>query len=174
MGVSSGARRAVNRVGLAVVAMLLTLHAGCGYRRPSLLAVEATVTLAGEPVGGAEVMLVPTGPGRPVRGVSDESGRVTFSTFGHADGVPKGSYKVVVSKLEMTTKAARKLEALQANRPSSGEDDEPKPMLETVEGDFRNLLPARYASVETTPLTAVIERGTRQIALAIESEEASK
>jgi hypothetical protein len=174
MGMSLGARRAVDRVGLAVLAMLLTLHAGCGYRRPSLMAVEAAMTLAGEPVGGAEVMLVPLGPGRPVRGISDESGRITFSTYGSADGVPKGSYKAVVSKLEMTTKAARKLEALQAKRPSSGEDDAPQPMLETVDADFRNLLPARYASVETTPLTVVIDGTTRRVTLELEPEASSK
>ena len=154
------------------VAMLLAVVSGCGYRRPPLVKAEARVTLDGEPVAGATVMLVPAGGGRPVSGVTDEGGRLTFSTYGSRDGVPTGRYTAVVSKLVLTKKAARRMEASRSATASG--DDVAEPMIETRDEDYENLLPGRYAGIDTSDLTVTVDRGTRAIELPLVSEKPVK
>jgi len=100
----------------AAILLLMLAGPGCGYRRPAMTRPQGIVTLDGEPVAAASVMLVPLEPGRPVAAVSDEAGRLVFSTYGSNDGVPPGRYKAVVSKLVPTKKAARKLDAARRRR----------------------------------------------------------
>jgi hypothetical protein len=153
----------------AAVLLVLLSGPGCGHRRPALNQPQGTVTLDGEPVPGASVMLVPLEPGRPVAGVSDQRGRLTFSTYGSNDGVPQGRYKAVVSKLVPTTKAARKLEAARARQADADEDAE-EVMVEFQDDDYENLLPSRYAAAATTDLVVTVDRRTPQITLALETE----
>lgn len=157
------------RVCLAGVVMLVAV-AGCGYRRPGLLPTGALVTLDGKPVAGASVTLVPSKPGRPAMGMSDDSGRVTFSTYGSRDGVPPGEYKAVVTKLVPTKKAKAKLEKL-SPRPAAEGEEGAEPMTEMQDDDYENLLPARYAGIGTTDLSVTIDRATRRITLTLESEK---
>jgi len=154
---------------VAAVVLLLVAGPGCGYRRPALTRPQGIVTLDGEPVAAASVMLVPLEPGRPVAAVSDEGGRLVFSTYGSNDGVPPGRYKAVVSKLVPTKKAARKLEAARA-RQAEADDTAEEAMVELDDDDYENLLPARYATAATTDLVVTVDRRTRQITLALESE----
>ncbi len=149
--------------------ILLLPAVGCGYRRPPLNQVEAVVTLAGEPVAGADVMLVPTGRGRPIRGLANDSGRVIFSTYGSGDGVPAGTYRVVVSKLVLTEKASRRMTTLRS--PGDAGADEPgEVMIEFQDGDYLHLLPKRYASHDTTDLSVTIAADTREFAIALEPD----
>ena len=141
-------------------ALLSTLATGCGYRRPGLTQSQAVVTLDGEPVAGAAVMLVPTAGGRPVSGVTNDSGRAVFSTYGSHDGVPAGDYKAVVSKRVLKESAAKKAAA--------------DSMALFAESDYDNLLPVRYASHASTDLIVTVEGGTREIAIALQSEPAGK
>lgn len=157
----------------AAVAMLLAVVPGCGYRRPPLVRLEAHVTLDGEPVAGATVTLVPVGGGRPVSGVTDEGGRLTFSTYGSRDGVPPGHYTAVVSKLVLTKKAARRLEAGRSKSSPSAADSA-EPMIEMRDDDYDNILPARYAGVDTTDLAVTIDHGMRNIDLTLESRKPAK
>lgn len=153
----------------AAVLLVMLAGPGCGYRRPALSQPQGTLTLDGEPVAGASVMLVPLEPGRSVAGVSDQRGRLSFSTYGSNDGVPQGRYKAVVSKLVPTKQAARKLEAARA-RQSAAEDAADEVMVELQDDDYENLLPSRYAAAATTDLVVTIDRRTRQITLALETK----
>jgi hypothetical protein len=157
----------------AAVLLVMLAGPGCGYRRPALNQPQGTVTLDGEPVAGASVMLVPLQPGRSVAGVSDQRGRLTFSTYGSTDGVPRGRYKAVVSKLVPTKQAARKLEAARARRAEAVEAAEEDVMVELQDDDYENLLPSRYAAAATTDLVVTVDRRTRQITLALETERES-
>lgn len=159
--------RAFGWVTVPALALLVALS-GCGYRRPSLARVEALVTLDGEPVAGADVTLVPVGPGRAARGLADEAGRVVFSTYGSKDGVIPGSYKALVAKRELTKSGARKMEAARAAPPPS-DPTASESMVELTDADARNLLPAKYAGLATTDLSVTIERGTRQLTLSLAS-----
>jgi hypothetical protein len=122
------------------------------------------VTLDGKPVAEAAVMLVPTAGGRPVSGVTDDAGRAVFSTYGSRDGIPAGDYKAVVSKRVLKESAAKKAAA----------DNAADSMPLFAESDYDNLLPVRYASHASTDLVVTVDRGTREIALALRSEPAEK
>jgi hypothetical protein len=154
----------------AAALLLLAAGSGCGYRRPALTQSRGIVTLDGEPVAGASVMLVPLEPGRPVAGASDAGGRLVFSTYGSNDGIPPGRYKAVVSKLVPTKRAARKLEAARA-RQAESDDAAEEAMVELADDDYENLLPTRYATAATTDLVVTIDRSTRRITLALESDK---
>jgi len=153
----------------AVLSVLLTLIAGCGYQRPTLVRTEALVTLDGEPVAEAAVMLVPIGRGRAISGSANEAGRLFFSTYGSRDGVPPGDYKAVVSKLVLKPKAVRRIESQRA-RLGGSDDAENEVMMDLSDDDYRNVLPARYASIDTTDLAVTIDRRSRQIVLELVSE----
>jgi len=153
----------------AAILLLMLAGPGCGYRRPAMTRPQGIVTLDGEPVAAASVMLVPLEPGRPVAAVSDEAGRLVFSTYGSNDGVPPGRYKAVVSKLVPTKKAARKLDAARG-RKAEADDQAEEAMVELDDDDYENLLPARYATAATTDLVVMVDRRTRQITLALETE----
>lgn len=74
---------------------------GCGRPRPLLVRVEGTVTLDGNPLGDATVVMVPTdSPDRgEARAVTDGTGRfdMVHDLFRDAVGVPAGHYRLVVS-----------------------------------------------------------------------------
>jgi hypothetical protein len=144
---------------LFALALLSAFTAGCGSHRPALMPAQAVVTLDGEPVAGAAVMLVPTAGGRAVSGVTNDSGRAVLSTYGSRDGIPAGTYKAVVSKRVLKENAAK----LAADG-----------MALFAESDFDNLLPARYASHASTDLTVTVEGRTREIVIALRSEPAGK
>jgi hypothetical protein len=162
--------RMISGAGMKAVPLLavLALISGCGYRRPALVRTAGVVTLDGEPVAEATVMLVPIGRGRAISGVSDKNGRLAFSTYGSRDGVPPGDYRAVVSKLVLTSKAARRVESMRARGGGSAEPPDDV-MLEFTDDDYRNELPAHYASIDTTDLAVTIDRRTRQIVLALVS-----
>lgn len=153
--------------------ILLTITSGCGYRRLPLTQPQAVVTLDGDPLAEAVVMLVPIKSGRAVKGFTDVTGRVIFSTYGSGDGVPLGSYRAVVTKLVPTKQAGRRMAAARQRSAASAEEGVDAEVT-MQEDDFRNLLPARYASFGTTDLTVTIDRGTREFTLALVSADASR
>jgi len=93
---------------LVVVCQVALLCSACGSGRPALQRVSGTVTLDGQPLEGAGVSLAPmTGTngklpyGRPSFGVTDSQGKFRLGTYGDADGVPAGKYRVLIKKWEI-------------------------------------------------------------------------
>ena len=87
-------------------ALGLALLVGCsGTDRPELVPVQGTVTLNGEPLAGATVIFdlidKPEGFQRPSSGRTDEQGHFQVGTYGSADGLPEGKYRVAITKKEM-------------------------------------------------------------------------
>lgn len=130
---------------LALTAACLLLSSGCGshHERPKTHVVRGRILLAGEPVNAAEVSFVPKmarPEGRPARGRTDEAGEFTLRTyFTPAEelvGAVADDYTVVVTKTEL---------------PATVEEGLRKPAS--------NLLPSRYASAQTSGLSATVEAG---------------
>lgn len=69
-------------------------------QRPQTVPVNVTVTLDGQPVEGARVLLSPANQRRAAAGVTDATGRAALTTFVKDDGAVPGTYRVGISKQE--------------------------------------------------------------------------
>ncbi|MCS7305831.1 MAG: DUF4198 domain-containing protein [Thermoguttaceae bacterium] len=116
--------------------LLLVVLPGCGGSdRPKTYPATGKVIYRGQPVPDAEVTFVPT-KGPMASGKTDAQGQFQLSTFSPNDGAVAGEYTVLVVKKE---------KYVDPRAPSS-----PYEM-------YRNLLPARYSSLQTSPLKATIK-----------------
>ncbi|QDT66518.1 carboxypeptidase regulatory-like domain-containing protein [Calycomorphotria hydatis] len=114
---------------LLIVSIISFLSCGCGSGTdfPPTAKVIGVLTFQGSPVVNANVMFIPAS-GRPASGTTDSEGKFKLSTFVEHDGALVGTHRVTVGKV-----APYDPEKPYEERPS--------------------LLPERYASVATTPLT---------------------
>lgn len=153
-----------------LVALIMLVSLGCSQSgsgdRPPTQRVTGTVTMGGTPVDGATVTFVPSDPsGKAASGLTDASGRYSLTTFESDDGAMTGSYKVMVSKYEAAAPGADA---------DMGDDYVPPEAQGGVEPTGpKNLLPAKYASPETSGLTATVAEGGSTIDLALEEENAA-
>lgn len=118
--------------------LVLALGVGCSRsRQPWEVAYPASgsLTLAGKPIAGAQITLVPQDSKFPesIRptAVTRADGRFDLSTFQDGDGAPRGEYKVSVIW---------------------------HPLVQSEAGAVRgaNALPARYATPDSSGLTVSI------------------
>ena len=133
---------------LTLLPLLLTAMlglAGCDDGKLPLHDVTGTILVDGKPAPGARAIFCPVDTSSPelarVRpmGVTGPDGKYTLMTFAKGDGVPAGEYKVVVQW------------------PSTSGGDERGPIY----GPDR--LKGKYATVESTTLTASITDETTEI-----------
>jgi len=146
------------RGGILLAAVVLT---GCGS---GLVPVSGTVTLDGEPVAGAKVSYIPTGPGIPASGTTDAAGRFQLELGSGRRGVPRGRYAVTIVKLAVTTVPANEARRLVAAAPGAGLQTETGPdgLVQVIE----HVLPGRYADPATSGIEAdVPAAGEQQFAL---------
>jgi len=138
---------------LAAICFLL-LAVGCGGtddgNRPPRVKTSGTVTHSGQLVEGATVLFSPAaGQGHAATGLTDAKGQFRLTTFQAQDGAVPGTYKVTISKYDMST-ANPDLEddlALEM-RPDSDKLVGPTP-----------LLPVEYSEIDSTPLTQEVTSG---------------
>ena len=133
----------------AVVACGILPACGCGSGgvpgRPPTHATSGTVRLDGEPVVGATVTLVPEAGGHAAVAVTDATGGFKFTTFQSGDGAVAGTYGVTVEKRV-------------AAGAGTGAGDEYQPPTGPLPPP-ENVLPAKYASADTSGLSATVEAG---------------
>jgi hypothetical protein len=109
------------------------------YMRRPTIPVEATVTLDGQPLAGADVVFTGTGTERGqarADGRTDDKGKVRLSTYKAFDGVPAGEYGITIT----------------LRRPLFTPEGKPGP----------NTLPEKYASLVKSGLKAEISGSTKQ------------
>ena len=132
-----------------VTASSLTALIGCSGSgvpgRPPTHPATGSVSLDGTPVAGATVTLVPQAGGPPAVAVTDPKGGFRLTTFQAGDGAVAGTYGVAVEKRV-------------AAGAGTGAGDEYQPPTGPLPPP-ENVLPAKYASAETSGLTATIESG---------------
>ena len=129
--------------------LIVLAVAGCGpvYDGPPLTKVTGVVTLDGEPLSGADILLIPQGTtlGQGGAGRTDASGRFSLkSPDGKFEGVVQGGYRVVINKLVTP----------------DGADFVPTPDMDPMTAAYREILPAIYSDSVHTTLTAQIGPGT--------------
>ena len=85
---------------LPLLFSLLLLLGGCGYDRPSTIAMHGTVTFGGQtpPTAGAiyfaPIEVAPGLPRRPARAMFDADGHFRATSFDDGDGIVPGTYRV--------------------------------------------------------------------------------
>jgi hypothetical protein len=131
---------------------------GCGpdtSHLPKTVPASGVVTLDGNPVEGAQVVLVPAGQETTgAYGTTDASGRFSLRAFEEKDGAIPGEYKAQVSKT---------VEVKLDGPPGSLDGGDP------VRFDYG--VPPRYTGVQTSGLTVTIpDTGIDDIKLSLTSK----
>jgi hypothetical protein len=94
--------RSFVRFGFAALSVALLSAAGCGKapeQRVPVFPVEGAITLKGQPMPGAMIVLHPKTPIENVpapRAEINKEGAVKVSTYNGGDGAPEGEYVVTV------------------------------------------------------------------------------
>jgi hypothetical protein len=133
----------VNRLPLALSAVVVCLIAGCG-KHDSF--VTGSVQLDAQPLGGGMVTFHPVGGGPAVYGMIREDGTYELST-GSEKGLKPGEYRITVVRTDNPPTAP-------GQTPSIG----------------RLVTPEKYNRLETTDLRATIEPGANEIPLNLSSK----
>ena len=131
---------------------------GCSGKGGSFATVSGVITHNGNPVDGARVTFYSTlevdGAKQMAYGaLTDSNGKYVIATVGKDPGIPAGMYKVTVVKYEgkgYTPQEgidAGQLDAMASDQGGGGK------------GGPVNLLPAAYATVTASKLTATLEPG---------------
>ena len=127
---------------------------GIGQRYP----VSGTVTYQGQPVPRATITFTPVdaGGGRPATDDTDQSGYFQLSTASPRDGALPGKYLVTVSAVEID---------LSKTKGAPGGMYRSDIILKAPK---KRLVPAKYSSTKTSPLTAEVKPQSNTVDLALE------
>ncbi len=137
---------------ITVFALCLAF-AGCsGGGIAGLYPVSGTVTYLGKPVEGATVSFINKGEGRPATAVTKVDGSYQLYTLDSKGALP-GSYSVLVSKFEALSEEPNKDPGFD---PVTGQDlsmEQSAANAGKRQAKAKELIPAKYGSQQTTPLT---------------------
>ncbi|QDV68728.1 hypothetical protein Poly24_24410 [Rosistilla carotiformis] len=155
------------RFGIAgAVSFFAMLSIGCGSgsgtNNPGVTVHPASgkVLVDGAPMEGVTVIL--KGKDRGASAKSDAQGTFTFTTFDAGDGVPEGSYKVAVLKLETVGADSSYFDE---NSPNYGKTPPPEAMGKVVDH-----IAEKYADAETSGLTAEVKPGDNDFTFEVTSK----
>ena len=121
-------------------------------------AVSGTVTYNGQPLAKGDIAFVPeTGAG--ATGII-EDGSYALSTEGVRDGALPGKYKVTVSAKEDSEAVAKAAYAKQSKKKAEEITKVPRDFLANAASHAKNLVPAGYGDIRTTPFTAEVKESS--------------
>ena len=143
---------------------------GCGPKlpdgMPKLYPVTLKVTQEGTPLEGATVVLAGGADVWTATGITDAQGLTILHTEGRYPGVPEGTFKVSVTKT--ISEGERP-----PSRPMPGDEEALKRYREYQQSgkSFRQFhtTPLEYRSTETSPISAEIKKGVKNVAVNVES-----
>lgn len=138
---------------LSLIVVSLSLS-GCGSapesKREPVYPVSGKVTYKGQPVADADVVFFCKEKNISSFAKTNEEGKFKLTTFASFDGAPAGKHIVTVSKLSAATSTAKDVDVT----------DPAYDPIKLVEGDKnsapKNLIPAKYADVQSTDLLATV------------------
>jgi hypothetical protein len=143
--------------------LALATLAGCGSKGGNFATVSGTVTYNGAPVEGARVAFHSTvevdGKSSSSFGAqTDSNGKYIIASIGKDPGIPPGLYKVTVAKYE-GGKGPMSAEGIDQGQMDAMASDQG---AIKGAGGPKNLLPAEFATVGTTKLSATLEAGKNE------------
>ena len=144
--------------GTALCLIGLSTFYGCGGT-DDVAPATGVVTLDGNPLADARVMLHPIGGGpRTSYASTDEKGEFKASTYGMNDGALIGRHKVSVSKVD--TSAQVKIDPKEGYSGKSYESMmAPKAMAKAA--NPKSLIPEKYGTQETSGIEVEVVKGKR-------------
>lgn len=149
-------------VSLVTVLSILAVVGCGGTQRPSLAPVTGRVLFLGKPAVGATVTFIRDGAARHSYGVTDEKGDFTLTTYEPNDGAILGTNTITV---------------VLAAKPGGDASSQPIPDAESYFRDLRasqsssrDVLPERYAKVDTTDLSATVKTGGNHFELILDPD----
>jgi hypothetical protein len=134
-------------------ASFLIAIVGCGRGLPETAPVHGRVTVDGQPVSEGMMTFHPPA-GRPATGVIKPDGTFELSTFEPADGALLGSHRVTIdaTKTIAATAGAK-----------SWEEELAMGGIPSTDEKTVWLVPAEFAELQTTNLTAEVRAGENEI-----------
>jgi hypothetical protein len=142
-------------LGSSVVLGALMLVIGCDSG-PKVAPVHGNVTYKGKSVPTGTVTFYPSAGGRPAVGNIASDGSYTLSRNQPGDGAVVGEYKATIEARE----AAPGVAASQAR--SLTDELAANPMPQGANA-IKDLVPAKYSTIETSGLTATVRSENNQI-----------
>ena len=144
----------LNRFAVGVALMTLATFPcllGCSGSNPSTYPLSGSVTLDGEPLEGAAIMLKPVDGGSNGYGVTDAAGHFEITTYRQGDGALPGDHQVIVS-LKKTVQPAD----MEPNEEEEEGLDDGTELAVSNQVEVTSLVPERYADFETSGLTVQV------------------
>lgn len=139
------------RIGCSIVfGFMVSMALGCGESGPELAPAVGVVLLQGEPLADAAVTFQPVGGGPVASGVTDDQGRFQLETT-NRPGALVGEHRVTITKQIMT---------------GVNEDGTVGPGGMQIEW----ITPEKYASPETSGLTADVGEGNGEFRFELSEE----
>lgn len=146
-----------------VWAIAAMLAAGCsnGAPKPKTVRVTGKVLYKSQPVAGASVAFLGSGPNTPsAMGKTDAQGVFELTTIDPGDGAVPGTYQVTVTKMVPSKSGAGA-----SKGPMSMEDAAkratPTGPAKEADASEGSLLPERYARASTSNLSFVVKEGEK-------------
>lgn len=150
------------KVRILLIISICMLSCSCsgssGNDRKPVFKVTGTVKLGGAPISGASVTFISKEKQPVAYGRTNDTGEFELMTYDPGDGAAAGRYSVLVTKYlgkaanASTSDAAHGADPTKDYGSASGHDAK---STQTTD----NVIAAKYADVETTPLTAKVEAG---------------
>ena len=154
--------------------VLLSIHSGCGGKRPAgfppLVSYTLKVEKNSQPVQDASVNLVPEKPGQEwiVGGSTGIDGVVVFYTHMNSymdKGVPEGKYKVIISKIPDVPERLAKQEI---DKLSKEEFIEYTGRLQKAMDAAPKEVPPILSNRSKTPLSITVSQADNSLAVKLE------
>jgi len=140
-------------------ALAFIMFAGCNDEaakgRVPVYKTTGQVKFVGSPVIGAIVTFAPQDKNqRAAVGRTNDDGEFTLTTYGANDGAAAGEYKVMIM---LPDSGGSEPEPQAAHSPNDGRNFGGSHSAQSAKPSKGGLLPAIYADVEKTPLSAKVE-----------------
>ena len=141
--------------------LLALISVGCDSG-PAMTPIEGIVTLDGEPIEGATVLLEPELKLRPTIGITDASGKFSMDAYVGSNGV------AIAKGIDLAAGSAEVETVATDEELESGEDDGSG---EDYAEDSNELLtPAKYGSARTSGMTIDVQEGMAPVTLEMKSD----
>ena len=144
---------------IACLLALSLLFVGCGS---PMQKAGGKVLVDGKPVKDGAVTFYPVSGGRPSSASISPDGTFILSYEKLNDGLPPGEYKVtiVADIWNESAEAKRQAEAMKAAAAKQGAIEDSSI---TPGGQLIHVVPAKYNTIETTPLKEKVERSDKPL-----------